>query len=42
MTKNDSAIAATILLSNARIAGNNILYKEDSGFIDKALNVKSN
>ncbi|HKJ81906.1 MAG TPA: hypothetical protein VJ954_07775 [Ignavibacteriaceae bacterium] len=39
--KNDAAIAATTPLSNARIARNNILYKEGDGLVDKALNVKA-
>lgn len=39
--KNKAVIDATAPLSNARIARNNTLYKESSGLVDAALNVKS-
>jgi len=39
-TKNTAAIEATTPLSNARIARNDILYKENTGLVDTAKNVK--
>jgi len=39
--KNNAAIAATTPLSNARIARNEILYIENVGLVDTALNAKS-
>ena len=39
--KNAAVIEKTIPLSNARISRNNILYKDDTGLCDMAMNVKT-
>lgn len=39
--KNTAVINATTPISNARIARNNILYKENTGLVDVALDVKT-
>lgn len=41
MKKNSEVIAATTPLSNARIARDTILYKNDTGLVDLALDAKS-
>ncbi|MCE5345932.1 MAG: hypothetical protein LLG13_06545 [Bacteroidales bacterium] len=40
-TKNDAVVNAAIPLSNARIARNNVLYKDITGMIDVAYDVKA-
>ena len=39
--KNEAAVAATTPLSNARLSRNNILYSENSGLVDTAMNSKA-
>jgi hypothetical protein len=39
--KNAAVIAATTVLSNARIARNDVLYKADTGLVDIALDTKT-
>jgi hypothetical protein len=40
-TKNTAVINANTSLSNTRIARNNALYKENTGLVDVAMDVKS-
>jgi hypothetical protein len=39
--KNEAAVNAAIPVSNARIARNEVLYKEGTGLVDNALNIKA-
>lgn len=39
--KNTAVVNATVALNNARIARNTVMYKDTSGLIDRALDVKS-
>jgi len=40
-TKNEAVIAATIPLSNARLVRNDVLYREKTGLVDTAMDVKT-
>lgn len=40
-TKNTSVVSATTALSNARIARNKVLYANDTGLVDVAMDVKA-